>query len=1215
MKTSSLLRRQQQSRPKRGFALIVTLSLMILLTVIAVGLLSLSSISLRSTGAMAASNVARANARMALMLALGELQKTAGPDQRITADRSIYLPVPTPGTIDVTPNKSVVGVWESWSPKISEGQAPPTGNNSYTNKKTNNFKGWLTSTTNPTDLATTGWATGDGIPPNPVDLFTVASDGYAQSGSNVNVNLLPPNGQGNKAKQFSGGIAWTVVQEGTKAKINVAGPEKANIKDPNDGLQAQSRPYLVGSTNLKNPDSDWDARARKIIDPAQVKLDPTLWQGGANSVMENSDYTTTSMGLLTDTVWGGLKTDINLGFDMADGDFNTPAWGSSPSYKNPFYAAGLHGIAPLPVFNKQKPMFRPVTANGSTAVALNFRAANGTFQFPASMVPTFTTLRSYYKTPNYVYSTADGPTIFERAMDNIAVVKSENAVNSTFPYPGAPPKGSFTQTGYRPILDRVMYVLSMGVNPADNDIRLIMTPVVTMWNPYNVALEIEGAVACPWLDMPFNITWTFSPSKSGDPGGQAMSRVMANSDNATAEGRQIKPYFYAAITPDGTPNIAGKSIRFKPGEVRVFAPASATDVPYITTAPTNQALPVGQTVYLKPVTSATDMRNLRGGLSIPMKNSKTGTGFVRPVLDTDKVQVVFEKNAGSDYPFAVTLEDANRLKFPAQNVRGQAITDVQMVAFATSGSVERLTSALLPAAQLKISRQPFGVIETYHRVAKETKTARRSDIVYTINPRQPFVNRSLSDGNFLTAPHYETVVRSASSFGDILQTDETGRDSFYGKANARPDGYSQLAFFEAPQQSLISLAAFQHADLAGTPFSTSYQIGNSWASPYLDKSRAFNSTTGASPTGEASYSRSQMGIYDYSYLANEALWDSFFCSSVTPTFQPASTAGNPNTWLGTGIARKSIEAKDVLANFIDEPSKNPLRNSRMKFYAGKYASQEDLGVLKADLMRPEGCVKIAAHLQVDGAFNINSTSTKAWIAVLSGMRNGGFNVRADNGSIGTESSNGKTAFPRMRYPMGTDANYWQGYRSLSDSDIALLADKIVAQIRLRGPFLSLGEFVNRRVDTSNYAYKGALQAAIDAVSTINKPVTDSCDSFDPTLYPFRANVSNPNNTPNIGMGIPGYLTQADLLQSIAPTITPRSDTFTIRAYGEAKDGSGNVVATARCEAVVQRVPEFVDETNPPEAIDLNDTNKTFGRKFTIVSFRYLSKNEVKPTDT
>ena len=69
----------------RGFALIVTISLMVLLMVIGLGLLTLSAISMRSQRIGSAQSVARANARLALLIAIGDLQKHAGPDQRVTA--------------------------------------------------------------------------------------------------------------------------------------------------------------------------------------------------------------------------------------------------------------------------------------------------------------------------------------------------------------------------------------------------------------------------------------------------------------------------------------------------------------------------------------------------------------------------------------------------------------------------------------------------------------------------------------------------------------------------------------------------------------------------------------------------------------------------------------------------------------------------------------------------------------------------------------------------------------------------------------------------------------------------------------------------------------------------------------------------------------------------------------------------------------------------
>ena len=65
-------------------------------------------------------------------------------------------------------------------------------------------------------------------------------------------------------------------------------------------------------------------------------------------------------------------------------------------------------------------------------------------------------------------------------------------------------------------------------------------------------------------------------------------------------------------------------------------------------------------------------------------------------------------------------------------------------------------------------------------------------------------------------------------------------------------------------------------------------------------------------------------------------------------------------------------------------------------------------------------------------------------------------------------------------------------------------------------------------------------------------------------------------------GIPGYVIQSDLLKPIANTLSVRDDTFRIRAYGDSLDKSGNIMARAWCEAIVQRVPEYSDDSNDPE---------------------------------
>ncbi len=118
---------------KRGFALIVTLSLMILLTVIAVGLLSLAGISLRSTAGGDAAAAARSNARLALMMALGELQKQMGPDSRISAPHDA-------GTTAAGGQPRWTAVYDAWASTPGVAEIPQS--------RSPNFRGWLASGAN-----------------------------------------------------------------------------------------------------------------------------------------------------------------------------------------------------------------------------------------------------------------------------------------------------------------------------------------------------------------------------------------------------------------------------------------------------------------------------------------------------------------------------------------------------------------------------------------------------------------------------------------------------------------------------------------------------------------------------------------------------------------------------------------------------------------------------------------------------------------------------------------------------------------------------------------------------------------------------------------------------------------------------------------------------------------------------------------------------------
>ena len=114
------------------------------------------------------------------------------------------------------------------------------------------------------------------------------------------------------------------------------------------------------------------------------------------------------------------------------------------------------------------------------------------------------------------------------------------------------------------------------------------------------------------------------------------------------------------------------------------------------------------------------------------------------------------------------------------------------------------------------------------------------------------------------------------------------------------------------------------------------------------------------------------------------------------------------------------------------------------------------------------------------------------------------------------------------------------------------------------------------------------------------------------------------------LGAPGNLLQSDLLQSLGSALATRSDTFTLRCFGEAVLPGGET-GVAWMEVVVQRTPEFIDRTNPAETgssaakplgfgaptsadaatnRNLSLINHTLGRRFKVTSMRWLKTDEI-----
>jgi len=455
-----------------------------------------------------------------------------------------------------------------------------------------------------------------------------------------------------------------------------------------------------------------------------------------------------------------------------------------------------------------------------------------------------------------------------------------------------------------------------------------------------------------------------------------------------------------------------------------------------------------------------------------------------------------------------------------------------------------------------------------------------------------------------------------------------------------PFGPQRTILFDPPQAGIASIAQLQHADLTGDDraASISHQpgnaVGNSYAPIWVRRDRTIQPRTDydirdfSNPQNAV---RTTQHYYDLAYLLNASLWDNYFFSTMDPSGQPASPAMLPINPSMDGLV-------DPMAS--------------------------------------------AANLMIRGAFNVNSTSVEAWKALLGSSRL--FSHPADSG----DDADGfpfprslRQTDPASLPPSGTGPDSFSGYRRITGQQLDELAEEMVRQVRLRGPFLSLSHFVNRALaDASPSATTadidrrrmltrtGALQAAIDGVG-INIPVDGSSSGFD-QLDPEqdrarlawkggapRADLDGGRNTPlaplsadpgepdwavtsrdgNYGAmagiaadrwmlsdppasrelgsqstGIPGWLTQADVLQVIGPSLSARSDTFRVRTYGEARSREGRILARAWCEAIVQRIPDYVDPVNAAtdRGAALSPLNHKFGRRFEIVSFRWLSDDEI-----
>ncbi len=488
----------------------------------------------------------------------------------------------------------------------------------------------------------------------------------------------------------------------------------------------------------------------------------------------------------------------------------------------------------------------------------------------------------------------------------------------------------------------------------------------------------------------------------------------------------------------------------------------------------------------------------------------------------------------------------------------------------------------------------------------------------------PLASMSMADpvsGNTKAHPAngtFDITYHSMSANSSLTPNLSTGK-GFIATGYQSGDGLSRLVMADIPLRPMASLVELQGWNPRGNnpypPFQHNL-IGNSDATPLIPSDKII-------PTVIDPPTVSTNLMHDDAYCANHLLFDDWFVSSIAP--QPVSFGGDISKDINA-FYKDYLMGNSRLANraYLPIPADGNVESTVADTRVGEIITSKD------------GWLKVASRFKVEGMFNVNSTSVEAWKALLGHAKNlekiamhGADEIVSADVSKENVVTRGAIA-PDIKAGTGpgfggqfANASEYAGYRSLSDDQIKDLAEKVVAQVRLRGPFLSLSEFVNRQLSNNeDLALAGAIQTAInhlaeDPMKKLRDPANSLSDNTMAPANPKLAGAGYAFDKTAEGSsayGVPGWIRQADILRPIAPILSVRDDTFTIRAYGDSKGPTGKVIARVWCEAVVKRTRDFSDKSYPADSIDpppaTNLINTTFGRRYEIISFRWLNPTEV-----
>jgi hypothetical protein len=1231
-----------QYSSNRGFALISTISVMALLLMIAMAMLSLSTIEVRASQNGQALAEAKASARMALMLAIGELQKEMGPDMRVSAEAAVFDQNPNTEAIEGVSQPHWLASYESWGSWLNASYENPSSGETlniqetYTPKREKMFRRWLLSL--PESMSTdidalvnvSGWDDS-----NSVILVGEGSLGDTATSNPEQVTRAYLNQIGETSRS-----AWWIGPENHKARINLATQPRTLSQDEWETAQGDTAEVGVGALpGLGALDSDASLSdklgTRQSLRPAGI---------AANIVQKHFfDLTASSRGVLASVRTGHLKKDLSLLFEKGKSDLPSP-----------------YRFDPLD--DVREPSIRPMSSE--------LAAKNP--QLPERHFASWTRMRHFYRMYRQD-SDAIAPEWSSRGTDGSPGLNWSGSKPWTDPNLSlyfSPSQGKDTYTRF-PVLTSLTYILSLRAEPTNTpgsyNLRYVASPICVYWNPYNVEMRIPNEkmamrsylAQVHTMDGQFYLGNTFNKEvalRFDDD----YARMMSGTGNElvfkpgefrifsptvkSLQGKNVKLDMLPGFDPQAFGGLLDGLGSYTPAQQPKFqmrfsnrinrwkfnfragnTPASFVLTQYWSPIGTNN----GGNYTIMPFNHHVDWLNTEQLYTpVTAPNSPDPFVFDGNLLPVGYFQLALKGMHDHEYPSINWEKDwrcRNWIQAPPFYLgKGLYMSDDE-----TTAHTQRIDSPyeFRFGPLLGAGKDVDDIIQHVGQSAIMGLDERVSAVSSLELPTAPIGSLA----GFAT-------MRANPGWVDIA---ELNKDPDPNKSWKR--GTAPAPNNDSSGNSLYRAESKAWAYQSGV---TGPGIGNSFLSPMIPRTEVYqffnnsismdmknvledlenvpNAQDRYTPTDTKAYS----DYWDHVLLLNDALWDDYFVSSLADQTRPGASV--------------SMSLDENLQKLVDGDA---LANSRYIPYLGGRSSDE----VKDDLNAADGYLKSASHLMVDGMFNVNSTSVAAWHALFAGIRERQVVYRDKNGTLkpvdipsgkrialsrfGTATTDQEATDPEFGITRDDGMQAWSGVRFLDDDQLRKLAEECVKQVKRRGPFLNFSEFINRRLSDDDLGTMGALQSAIDYddASPDSGSINYSFKSHSDFMLEESDLGTHAFKTPEAAVGsrfagIPGYIIQSDLLKPIANTLSVRDDTFRIRAYGDSLDSDGKIVARATCEAIVQRIPEYSDSSNDPEIpareidsegnfseIDdsaLTPTNRRFGRQFKIVSFRWLNGSEI-----